>query len=321
MVIIQGMTHLAHSSFVLSSVNQHQNFSLLSSRLLPSSLVHYVTMASATTIQPVGPVCTLGSHAFPKHSRPSKAEIQSRTNDFSPTKWSYLLRTGFLAMKEYTHRTYEEQSSSMPAEVVEYGLFAPRRKHAGEKKTQMALQTAKLLYPAPEDAELSQIIKYGERAPRDRIIWVTANDLTENDVVALRQIIKSLVQAEADAAIRTAQEGHNVWAQRIKDQGPWDEINDPLPLTGASSLPMPVTISDAQSLEPFFAFLSSDDVDSKAHERILSTPKQDKEEVYAVDVGVWEKGMLYADGRMDLCKQYASSLLLLTHIPPSSITP
>ena len=143
---------------------------LLSSKLLSSSLVHYATMASATTIQPVGPVCTLGSHAFPKHSRPSKAEIQSRTNDFSPTKWSHLLRTGFQAMKEYTHRTYEEQSSSLPAEVVEYGLFAPRRKHAGEKKTKMALQTAKLLYPAPEDAELSQIIKYGERAPRDRII-------------------------------------------------------------------------------------------------------------------------------------------------------
>lgn len=114
-----------------------------------------------------------------------------------------------------------------------------------------------------------------------------------------------LLRTKADAALIEAQKRKNFWNGRIKSQGPWDEANDPLPLTGVPALPMPVEISDEESLRPFFQSLSHDNDEAVKEEILpprLNAPKIDKEEYYAVDVEVWEKGMLYADGRMDLCK-------------------
>ena len=41
--------------------------------------------------------------------------------------------------------------------------------------------------------------------------------------------------------------------QRALRQGPWDEGRDPLPLTGAPALPMPVAVSDWESLAAFLS--------------------------------------------------------------------
>lgn len=45
------------------------------------------------------------------------------------------------------------------------------------------------------------------------------------------------------------------WKERVKAQGFWDEDHDPWPSTGAPAMPMPVEISDEESLAPFFAHI------------------------------------------------------------------
>ena len=87
------------------------------------------------------------------------------------------------------------------------------------------------------------------------------------------------------------------WANRIKEQGPWDEEHDPLSTDGTAALPMPVKISNAESLEPFFSHLSHDG----NHQ--FGSFEAGKEPYYSVDIAEFEKGVLYADGRMDLCKK------------------
>ena len=62
----------------------------------------------------------------------------------------------------------------------------------------------------------------------------------EKDIVRLRKAIQAQQKAAelAKAEARHAAE----WKWRVLSQGPWDEGRDPLPLTGAPALPMPVTI-------------------------------------------------------------------------------
>ena len=75
---------------------------------------------------------------------------------------------------------------------------------------------------------------------------------------------------------------------------------------------MPVEISDEKSLLPFFQHLS------EADKSWDDAPSKGNEEFYGVDVGVWGKGMLYVDGRMDLCKQYVLPLLIIPILPSSA---
>ncbi|KAJ7589596.1 hypothetical protein C8J56DRAFT_939043 [Mycena floridula] len=84
------------------------------------------------------------------------------------------------------------------------------------------------------------------------------------------------------------------WRQKIAAMGPWDAAIDPLSLEGPPSLPMPVKISDMDSLQPFFDYLSSNS--SFEHEGGKQEP------YYATDMLEFNKGVVYVDGRMDLCK-------------------
>ena len=64
--------------------------------------------------------------------------------------------------------------------------------------------------------------------------------------------------------------------------------------SGTPALPMPVTVSSEETLKPFFEHLQNggSHLDGKAG----------KEEYYETEMGEWERGILYIDGRMDLCK-------------------
>ena len=81
---------------------------------------------------------------------------------------------------------------------------------------------------------------------------------------------------------------------------------DPLPLTGTSSLPIPVTISDQESLAPFLAHLEGggthniDILTGKAPHQLQASKGQ--EPYYGTNTAEFDKGILYDDGRMDLCK-------------------
>lgn len=72
--------------------------------------------------------------------------------------------------------------------------------------------------------------------------------------MALRKAI--LAQEKAKEEARLQERYPNVpWKARVKAQGPWDEVNDPWSLAGTPALPMPVEISDEESLTPFFAHI------------------------------------------------------------------
>ena len=134
----------------------------------------------------------------------------------------------------------------------------------------------------------------------------------EKDIVSLRRSLLELLHQEEEDRIAEAQKRNAFVKSCIKSQGPWDEMNDPLPLTGVEALPMPVEISDKESLRPFFRSLSNDhsqaQIDDSESVAIDHLPWNSRETYYGVDVQIWGKGMLYADGRMDLCKRFVISL-------------
>ncbi|KXT04178.1 hypothetical protein AC578_57 [Pseudocercospora eumusae] len=84
---------------------------------------------------------------------------------------------------------------------------------------------------------------------------------------------------------------------RISAQGPWDESSDPLSLRGAPSLPMPVEVSDKDSLAPFFEHLRKDGTHEAAGDGAAGL-----EPYYETNLFEFKKVVLYADGRVDLCK-------------------
>ncbi|KAF4153792.1 hypothetical protein CNMCM6936_009546 [Aspergillus lentulus] len=91
------------------------------------------------------------------------------------------------------------------------------------------------------------------------------------------------------------------WSDRILAQGPWDQTVTHDMLKGAPSLPMPVEISDAGSLTPFFNHLKRDG----SYETASDATRQSQpaaEPYYNVPTLEFDKGVLYEDGRMDLCK-------------------
>lgn len=87
------------------------------------------------------------------------------------------------------------------------------------------------------------------------------------------------------------------WYSRVLKQGPWIENEDPISYDGTSALPMPVEVSDKESLAPFFAHLRSGGVCESAKGGIGGV-----EPHYNVEMVEFGKGVLYADGRVDLCK-------------------
>jgi len=72
--------------------------------------------------------------------------------------------------------------------------------------------------------------------------------------VALRKAILAQEKAKEEAPLQERYQ-NPPWKVRVKAQGPWDEVNDPWSLAGAPALPMPVEISDDESLTPFFSHI------------------------------------------------------------------
>ncbi|KAL8872780.1 MAG: hypothetical protein Q9174_001644 [Haloplaca sp. 1 TL-2023] len=156
--------------------------------------------------------------------------------------------------------------------------FAPRRRSHDENEAALAVHVAQLLYASPSHSSLPALIKY----EKDRVSLRRAVAAQERLAEAARHSPKSPTPKE-----------------RVAFQGPWDEKNDPWQKTGPPSLPMPVAVSDHTTLEPFFRHLASDG----GHEGGGSSSHSGEEPYYSVKLGEWEKGVLYEDGRMDLCKQ------------------
>lgn len=219
-------------------------------------------MATATELSPAPVALTDANPAMVDNDQASLSSIDLDEVLF----WAALLRENLC-------------NSHQGSAISSTCALAPRRKARDPHEAELAKQIAQLLYPSPSDSTLPALIKY------------------EKDAVHLRRAI--VAQEKIAEAAKAKPKLKPTPKERISSQGPWDEVNDPWPLTGAPALPMPVKVSDAETLEPFFRHLSNDggyEIDEYGKEA-------GEEPYYGVKMGEWEKGVLYEDGRMDLCKQ------------------
>ncbi|KAL8950731.1 MAG: hypothetical protein Q9222_003250 [Ikaeria aurantiellina] len=157
---------------------------------------------------------------------------------------------------------------------------APRRKARNPDEAKLAEDVAQLLYPTTSESPLPALIKY------------------EKDVARLRR--QALSQATVIQRKEPKPKYGPTLKERVRKQGEWDPHYDfyrPYGLTGAPALPMPVKVSSEETLLPFLRHLSQ----GGGHQ-VEETGGRTEEPHYGVDMGKWEKGMLYEDGRMDLCK-------------------
>lgn len=170
----------------------------------------------------------------------------------------------------------------------------PRRK---SQRHQLAVAIATLLYPIHQDS-LASIIRY------------------EKDRVRLRGC--AALQRKFDMLSATRRNGHStrgltggaapgvqapVWAERITSQGPWDPIKRPISLDGVLAIPMPVRVAGEEDLAPFLNHLHIGGThELKGNEQGFELDGGRGEPYYGVQGAEFRKGVVYADGRMDLCK-------------------
>lgn len=92
------------------------------------------------------------------------------------------------------------------------------------------------------------------------------------------------------------------WAHRIAAQGPWDpETDKEFSLNGPPSQPMPVLITAPEEFRPFFEHLAHDGSHRLPDKQGLG--RRGLEPANNIDLLEFPRGVLYADRRMDLCKQ------------------
>ena len=193
-------------------------------------------------------------------------DVVSENDGNTAIEWATLLRESIAAM----HSGKPTLNSKC--------LDAPRRRHADSKSAALAIEVAQLLYPGPVNSTTAPVIKY------------------EKDIVLLRKTII----AQQNERIERATREHETWRKRILDQGPWNETNDRW-TRAAPAQPMPVTISDRDSLSNIFKHLSiGRGLNPTSNARVLP---MNKEPYYGSETLEFEKGIVYEDGRLDLCKK------------------
>ena len=161
-------------------------------------------------------------------------------------------------------------------------LDAPRRRAADTSAASLAKQIAEVMYPSPDADSLFPIIQY------------------EKNVVRLRKMV--ILQRKRALEFNTKLNEQIRWEPRIIKQGAWNPATDPLSLDGAPSLPMPVEIASPESLAPFFNHLALGGNFTKQSTIHGDEAVEIEEPYYNIPSLEFEKGVVYSDSRMDLCK-------------------
>jgi hypothetical protein len=221
-------------------------------------------MASATAV---------ATSTSPQKSIP--LDLKIAPSNFLPSQWASLLQQQL----DLLPSSAEDEETPAVA-IDEHVMEAPRRRAADPAAKELAQNIAQLMYSDMEP--LGAIIRY------------------EKDLVRLRRVV-------AENRKRTLEENQKRnelvnWEARVRKQGPWDPVADPISLAGAPSLPMPVEISDPDSLSPFFQHLALGGNDDKSSTTVGADGHNDAEPYYSVNTLEFEKGVVYSDHRMDLCK-------------------
>ena len=189
--------------------------------------------------------------------------------------WVHLLRSNL----QIAHSSQAKDTDVIEEQptISEEIMSAQRRKSARDI---IATEIAARLYPCSDLDSLAPIIRY------------------EKDIVLLRKLVYE--QRRTAIARATDHNTRHTWIKRIAVQGPWDEANDQLTPSGAPSLPMPVEVSDKDSLAPFLTHLRDNGrCQPISSSKVFTTGV---EPFYDIDLIEFQRGVLYADGRIDLCK-------------------
>ncbi|KAG0034112.1 hypothetical protein BGZ81_006138 [Podila clonocystis] len=173
-------------------------------------------------------------------------------------------------------------------------LNLPSRRSA---RHALATAVAALLHPVHEGS-LTAVIRY------------------DADRVHLRAW--ALLQRKYDQLLATRRNGRDifgvdgkllrahapVWTTRITSQGPWDLEKKPVSLDGVRAIPMPVQVSKEEHLAPFLVHLSRNGTHllDKDDRNAVELDGGKGEPYYGVKGAEFRKGVIYEDGRMDLCK-------------------
>lgn len=184
----------------------------------------------------------------------------------------------------HSYRTYSLEDHLSTLQLLQHDDFddeeaikaLPRRRNKSQRP--LALALAKTLFP--EVPDIAAIIQY-ER-------------LTTPAKAIVRQRQKERVDAQL-------QPRNNLGGKLLKIQGPWpgQEI-DPVDLKGPVAIPMPVQVGRTEDFKPIFAFLAQDKT---------ITEDGDVQGTHGIEL-VWKtpllefnRGIVYEDGRLDLCKK------------------
>lgn len=183
-----------------------------------------------------------------------------------------------------TTQTMEEYAAIVRS--LEHGDFSnedgvhalPRRRTKSQRP--QAIQLSKIVYP--ELTDIAANIKY------------------EN----LRRKATSTVRQIQEARVAASIKNH---ARILQIQGLWaGQELDPVDLNGPTAIPMPVEIGKSEDFATIFGFLAHESFDAATRDGLK--PKVDfvkRNEEYTGDVPMLEfpRGIVYEDGRLDLCKK------------------
>jgi len=163
-------------------------------------------------------------------------------------------------------------------------LALPRRRNKSQRPLAIRLATA--IYP--ELSEVAAIIQY------ERLITPAK--------AVVRQLQKDRIHAQLQPA-------NNVGGKILRVQGPWlgQEI-DPVDLKGPAAAPMPVTIGETKDFAPIFSFMAQGKGfhnGGKPHDTDCPNDcgTYEVELPQKLPMLEFERGIIYEDGRLDLCKQ------------------
>ncbi|KAL6703490.1 hypothetical protein ACN47E_009588 [Coniothyrium glycines] len=167
-------------------------------------------------------------------------------------------------------------------EIDEIIVDAPRRRSADRTDVILATRIAHIMFPAAEKNSLAAIIQYEKQLSR------------------LRKAVT--IQRKRAIENGTKRNTEMNWELRIMKQGAWNPDLDPVSFDGAPSLPMPVEIASPKSLAPFFQHLSEGGGAQSRSSSHIKEALSIQEPWYGTHALEFERGVVYSDNRMDLCK-------------------
>ncbi|XEV06317.1 hypothetical protein FSHL1_011604 [Fusarium sambucinum] len=259
-------------------------------------------MSTATELRPIEPPSFSISSQHANVS-PPLSKHNDTVNMEEAVRLAYLCRKSLIDLDQHlpgfnpSHPFTADEIIALPLNKhrIDDALHdLPRRKSA---RHNLAVAIAPMLYPVHEGS-LTAIIRFDADRVRLRA-WAALQRRYDMLMATIRNghTTKGLSSGAAPGVQAP------VWASRILSQGVWDPAKHPVSLDGVPAIPMPVEIAHETDLAPFLSHLESGGThELDGHEKGFELDGGRGEPYYGVKGAEFRKGVVYEDGRMDLCK-------------------